>query len=456
MAELSEKDLLLLDNLMYYKGSTEKTTAGDMAEDILSYSDSELESMLQGGMTPTEARSMATEISNNSTVSSLTVAKSEESTGFRASCFVDANGDATVAVRGTGGSYEAWNDNVIAAYDVETPIQEKMRSFIEDDCAQYNDITVTGHSKGGNLAQYATIRCGDQIDRCVSYDGQGFNNEFCVKYCEEIAENSSKIKSICCESDYVNILLTSVAGETVYLNSEPGANPHSSYPLYEANKDGVNGDGEYITTVNQNPWLSAANVAADVLVMGINGMDDFLEKSLVDGLGTLVGIGFSLSSGQFDIGGIVKDLGTKFLQNVERIACPFVHYGEKISNYIQGGIKAGKLIIGGIKDIIGKDVKTLNKLISTYANVKFEIKTQKIQGPITDFDQYASTIKSLEQRLDSIKLENMLYAGTKIAIQAIKLELHIERNDMKECHDALSNIKQAYIKADTNIMAFQG
>lgn len=37
----------------------------------------------------------------------------------------------------------------------------------------YDSITVTGHSKGGNKAQYVTV-LSDKVDRCISMDGQGF------------------------------------------------------------------------------------------------------------------------------------------------------------------------------------------------------------------------------------------------------------------------------------------
>ena len=46
------------------------------------------------------------------------------------------------------------------------------------ECANYTDITVTGHSKGGNMSQYATVMCSGQVSKCISFDGQGFNKDF--------------------------------------------------------------------------------------------------------------------------------------------------------------------------------------------------------------------------------------------------------------------------------------
>ena len=143
MAELNEEQLLLLNNLMYYDGSTKQgSDVGDIAQNILNGNISAED--LQGGMTTAQMTEIAKAIDSDPYLSSLKVVASEDSTGFRASCFQDTNtGEATVAVRGTGGSYEAWSDNVQGAYDTDTKIQEKMADFINEDCANYDNITVT-------------------------------------------------------------------------------------------------------------------------------------------------------------------------------------------------------------------------------------------------------------------------------------------------------------------------
>ena len=49
----------------------------------------------------------------------------------------------------------------------------------------------------------------DSVDRCVSFDGQGFSDEFYEKYADQIAHNKNKIVNCSAESDYVNFLLLS-------------------------------------------------------------------------------------------------------------------------------------------------------------------------------------------------------------------------------------------------------
>ena len=55
-----------------------------------------------------------------------------------------------------------------------------------------NHLTVSGHSKGGNRAQYVKILT-DQVDRCVSFDGQGFSSEFLELYAEEIEQKNENL-----------------------------------------------------------------------------------------------------------------------------------------------------------------------------------------------------------------------------------------------------------------------
>lgn len=54
----------------------------------------------------------------------------------------------------------------------------------------YKNIVVSGHSKGGNLAEYVAL-LSDNVVRAISYDGQGFSNDFYEKH-RNINRNKSK------------------------------------------------------------------------------------------------------------------------------------------------------------------------------------------------------------------------------------------------------------------------
>lgn len=122
--------------------------------------------------------------------------------------FEDPNGELIVAFRGTGTAYE-WYDDAVGLGTADTVNQIQALEYIES--LDGESITVTGHSKGGNKAQYVTL-LSDKVDRCVSMDGQGFSGEFVDKYQGEIRARAGKIKNYYVDGDYVNILLYPVPG----------------------------------------------------------------------------------------------------------------------------------------------------------------------------------------------------------------------------------------------------
>ena len=298
MAELSEKQLLLLDNYMYIQGSTNEKNVGRNIDYLLESGISD--GCVSGGITPEQAQAILNEVKEDPVLCNMQVDASIDTDGVRAACFVDKNGNATVAFRGTGGSYEAWNDNVQGGYSWETKCQETAKNFIENSCSQYNNITVTGHSKGGNMAQYCTYTCGDKIDRCISYDGQGFSNTAIAKDAALIEQNREKIKSICCDEDYVNVLLNSIAGETVYLKTQEGANAHSSQELYLNNKNDIDENGKFTKQVFQSDFSKTEDKILDWLTDHMDYVPDDIKKDIYDLIGADVGLLFAIISGKMD------------------------------------------------------------------------------------------------------------------------------------------------------------
>ena len=139
--------------------------------------------------------------------------------------FTDSqSGEAVVAYRGTGSN--EWVDNFYGGGPtdtrdgVSTAQQEKALSWYQEKYKelgldQYDTVTVTGHSKGGNKAQYIAIE-DNTVDRCVSFDGQGFSDDYVALNKDKIAANSYKISNHCAEGDYVNPLLNSVGLQRYY------------------------------------------------------------------------------------------------------------------------------------------------------------------------------------------------------------------------------------------------
>ena len=133
--------------------------------------------------------------------------------------------EAIVAFRGTG--LDEWKDNFRGAVANSTDGQKKAlyryqeyHKLLDLDEDYYSKITVTGHSKGGNKAKYITIK-DESVDRCVSFDGQGFSDAFIsdINNNRQEIDRSQKIVNYNTDKDFVNILLNDI-GDTHYLQSK--------------------------------------------------------------------------------------------------------------------------------------------------------------------------------------------------------------------------------------------
>ena len=86
---------------------------------------------------------------------------------------------AYVAFRGTDSSLAGWKEDFNLTFMSEVPSQISARTYLEDIAGTgAKHLYVGGHSKGGNLAEYAALTCRKQtfekIERVFNHDGPGF------------------------------------------------------------------------------------------------------------------------------------------------------------------------------------------------------------------------------------------------------------------------------------------
>ncbi|NCB91970.1 MAG: DUF2974 domain-containing protein [Clostridia bacterium] len=278
MVGIGERELAILSHLMYYSDLSNEpmgSTVGELTEKLAQYVEDESYPFNGMGMGREETRRFIEEINNSSdTLKNLTVGASENTGTFYATCFVDPEtGEALVAFEGTQGQYSTWYDNFEGGYISDTELQQKAAEFVENKCRDYSNLTVTGHSKGGNLAQYVTVICEDKVDHCVSFDGQGFGEDFLTKYHDQIERNRGKIKSIAAYNDYVNILLTPVAGEIIYVKNDESTFPNGHYSLNLLLYNDFDDQGNFTSIVLQ-----------DGMIVGLkNLINGYIEKNTSTG-----------------------------------------------------------------------------------------------------------------------------------------------------------------------------
>lgn len=242
MGDLTYEELILLDNLIYLRWNVkENDTIKEIVDDILDSRNfnklmEEIGSCIIK-MPQTQWIRILNQIRNNSNLSNLRIRETDTyKNGMKFACLVQEDNTAIVVFRGTS-TINEWEDNGKGAYKNETEDQLDALSFINK--LNYEKIIVTGHSKGGNKAQYVTV-LSPKVNRCVSIDGQGFSNEFIEKYKDEISRNKSKIISINAQFDYVSCLFNLISGKIHYIKTEFQINPfdyHKAFILL--NRDGI-------------------------------------------------------------------------------------------------------------------------------------------------------------------------------------------------------------------------
>ncbi len=133
----------------------------------------------------------------------------------------DDTPDVVVVFRGTDvrNSLAQWRDNFFSANSSDTPHQTHALEWYRDCIWGYHlssmEITVTGHSKGGNKAKYITI-LDDSVDHCISFDGEGFSDKFFEKYRNEILLRGDRIQNHMVNYDYVSPLMNDVGSSMYY------------------------------------------------------------------------------------------------------------------------------------------------------------------------------------------------------------------------------------------------
>ena len=165
-------------------------------------------------------------IQEDTSLNTLRISKVEETentipglarAGHRAVLFEDGSGRGYIIFRGTG-SDEEWDDNAKGMFETDTLQQQAAARFVLQVHRPFGHITVAGHSKGGNKAQYAAITLPENcVDRCFSFDGQGFSMAFLEKYKEAIEKRKSIIHLVSERRGFIHALGFPIAETRHYI-----------------------------------------------------------------------------------------------------------------------------------------------------------------------------------------------------------------------------------------------
>lgn len=149
--------------------------------------------------------------------------ESKTETQFCAVSLHMGNGSCYVSFRGTDSTLVGWKEDFNMCFACPVPAQLIAVRYLKK-VAEITDsrLIVGGHSKGGNLAVYASMLCGsisDRIDVIYDYDGPGFASA--IVESDEFKYISHKVKKFVPQSSVVGMLMESAEDYIIVHSSQP-------------------------------------------------------------------------------------------------------------------------------------------------------------------------------------------------------------------------------------------
>lgn len=236
MAKLTREELAVLNALVYAEtdvwnqaareAGSRANTLGEIAGRL---EDNPELWRCGGGMDEKEFQALFSAVKNSSSLRELELLQIRESDYEKyhtlksdAPILAFQNGsDPVVVFRGTESGSDEEVDNLCGAWEVDTEAQRRALGYLTilHDEYGFDNISVTGHSKGGNKAMYVTVRS-DYVSDCTAFDSQGFSAAFLDKYRGRIAERRDRITLIAPDKTNVGALLFPIAGERIYTSTD--------------------------------------------------------------------------------------------------------------------------------------------------------------------------------------------------------------------------------------------
>lgn len=161
---------------------------------------------------------------------------------FAAISYKLPDGTAFICFRGTDDSIVGWKEDFNLATDEEVPAQKDAVEYLENAARNLKGkLRIGGHSKGGNLAIYASAAVDKKIsDRIISIfnnDGPGFY-EARVKSAE-FQRIAGKVDSCYPQFSVVGMLFQHIGNQTFVVSDETGIMQHDPFSWHVMGNDFV-------------------------------------------------------------------------------------------------------------------------------------------------------------------------------------------------------------------------
>ena len=164
---------------------------------------------------------------------------------FSATTFLLPDGNACVSFRGTDSTITGWRENFDMLYNDTVPAQILSARYLNKVASKIKGkITVVGHSKGGNLAIYASVMCSpktkEKIVEIQSFDSPGFTETFVSS--QKYIDTESKIVKFVPEESMIGMLLNDTDTYRIVKSEGEGIHQHDPFLWIVENNDFVTGE----------------------------------------------------------------------------------------------------------------------------------------------------------------------------------------------------------------------
>lgn len=157
----------------------------------------------------------------------------ENAEQFAAITVETGDGIIYLSFRGTDDTLAGWKEDFMLAYLPEVPAQRQAVAYARQMAQQYprRRLRMGGHSKGGNLAIWASVFVPPNIQRRIvrvwSNDGPGFLAD--LRKLPEYQRIAERIESIVPESSVVGMLLNHEENQIIVGSSQSGLLQHDGF-----------------------------------------------------------------------------------------------------------------------------------------------------------------------------------------------------------------------------------
>lgn len=273
------------------------------------------------------------------------------------------------AFRGTDGSMLGWKEDFNMSFMEKVPSQEEAAGYINANFgskgifSKKRKIYIGGHSKGGNLAIFASAMSKPEIHKNIitvfSHDGPGFHKDTLDKILKIAEEDNIKLVKEIPETSIIGMLLETEEDYKVIESNATGIMQHLSFSLRIQDDefvylDKLSGEGRYVNRTVSN-WLE--NAPKEKRKVFIDTIFRILEINNINHAGKLKSLSAS------DIKKIVAS--TKELDAEEKEISM-----EMIKSFMKISLKSidGGGIIEKAKEAINKNKHTIEQLASPAGN----------------------------------------------------------------------------------------